>query len=93
MAFSIKNEIEQKVLGTNSELYDRSMKPTNSKKEFEFVWKMLNVLSNGEYSINISIFSETKGQQATFENVLTFNVNRSKDNYFSINPVTEVEVK
>ncbi len=92
-AFSVKNNIEQKVFGTSTELYDKPMTPTVEKNVFELEWILSSVLSRGAYSVNVSVTSSDKTNQATFEDIIRFDNDDAQENYYSINPVKELKIK
>jgi ABC-type multidrug transport system ATPase subunit len=92
-AFSVKNNIEQRIFGTSTEIYVKPMKPTKIQNEFVIEWTLLSVLSKGSYSVNVSVSSSDKSSQATFEDILKFDIKDAKENYYSINPVTDLLIK
>jgi ABC-2 type transport system ATP-binding protein len=63
----------------------------NVKNKIPVTWEFLNVLANGKYKINVSVFNKDKSQHKTFESIIKFNIKDKTDNYSAIDPVVKLE--
>jgi ABC-2 type transport system ATP-binding protein len=86
--FTIKNQVGEHLIGTNTAIEGKAQLPISKGEERELVWSIPNIFTDGTYFVNISAeYLNGRVQSDWVEDATTFKVKKeSRKSYYKVSP-------